>query len=145
MVPSIELYRPSLWQTAALSFYGRGYFWKIQMTLLGSFVLFLNLSASTDVCISAVIMKNLATAIPPVDNILQCCPGVMALTRFIIITADWRGPRGAFLTLRIWEKSILKGKQKWHFFKFPKFPRESFLILDTFLDFLQIITKSKRN
>ena len=37
---------------------------------------------------SAVIMEDLATAIPPFDNILQCCPGVMALTRFIIIKAD---------------------------------------------------------
>ena len=36
----------------------------------------------------AVILKNLATAIPPVDNILQCCPGLSALTMFIIITAD---------------------------------------------------------
>ena len=36
----------------------------------------------------AIIFNNLATAIPPVDNILQCSPGLSALTRFIIITAD---------------------------------------------------------
>ena len=36
----------------------------------------------------ALILKNLATAIPPVDNILQYCHGLSALTRFIIITAD---------------------------------------------------------
>ena len=30
-------------------------------------------------------MENLATAIPQVDNILQCCSGLNALTRFLII------------------------------------------------------------
>ena len=33
-------------------------------------------------------MENLATVIPAVDNILQCCRGLRALTRFLIITAD---------------------------------------------------------
>ena len=33
-------------------------------------------------------MENLATAFPQVDNILQCCSGLSALTRFLIITAD---------------------------------------------------------
>ena len=37
---------------------------------------------------SAVIMENLATAIPEGDNILQCSSGLSALTRFLIITAD---------------------------------------------------------
>ena len=36
----------------------------------------------------AVIIENLGTAIPQVDNILQCCSGVTALTRFLIISAD---------------------------------------------------------
>ena len=34
-----------------------------------------------------VIMKNLVTAIPPIDDILQCSRGLMALTRFLIISA----------------------------------------------------------
>ena len=33
-------------------------------------------------------MENLATAFPQVDNILQCCSGLSALTRFLIISAD---------------------------------------------------------
>ena len=33
-------------------------------------------------------MENLAAAIPQVDNILQCCSGLIALSRFLIITAE---------------------------------------------------------
>ena len=33
-------------------------------------------------------MENLATAIPQVDNILQCYSGLSALTSFLIIPAD---------------------------------------------------------
>ena len=36
----------------------------------------------------AVIMENLATAIPQFDNIMQCCSALSALTRFLIISAD---------------------------------------------------------
>ena len=38
--------------------------------------------------LSAVIMENIATAIPLVNNILQCCYDLSALTRFLILTAD---------------------------------------------------------
>ena len=36
----------------------------------------------------AVIMENLATVIRAVDHILQCCRGLSALTRFLIILDD---------------------------------------------------------
>ena len=44
--------------------------------------------AESEISISAIILDNLATAIPHVDNIFQCCSGLSALTRFLIITAD---------------------------------------------------------